>query len=449
MNLLLAIFLLQTLPTGAVTGTVRGADGKPSAGVRVYAIALRDAGDTAKDATVLESLSETDASGRYRLDIPPGRYYIASGAVAAPTYYPDTTDKAAATPITIASAARLDGIDFSTYVARRPTSEFDRGIASFYVSLGLQILSPVLPTMSGVIHLPSGKPAAGMDVLAVPVPGGATPITSPGSIPASSAVRGRADETGQYRLVNIAPGNYYIVSGTPDFITMYPGTTELSKAVSIPVNTRHVINLDFTVSGAVLSGRVLAVGGSPAMGASVQARRSSGTASSADVAGALADRYLWETRVADTDGSFSIPGLPSGRYIVEVSAELSPSQTREIVVGKESVNGVDFALPIVLLSGTIVLEDGSPVPDPHRLGSIVFSSTGSDEESSILRVSSAGTFGGVLDPGEYRLDLPSLPWDYSIVSITSAGRDLLKEPFKMTGAEPAKIEVRLERLSGN
>ena len=449
MNLLLAFFLLQTLPTGAVTGTVRAADGKPAPGVRVYAIALRDVAD-ATDPTALESLSETDASGRYRLDIPPGRYYIASGAVAAPTYYPDTANRAAAIPVTIASGARLDGIDFSRYVARGPAvSEFTRTIISFNATFGLQAPVPVLPTMSGVIRLPNGKPAAGMDVLAVPVPGGATPAGSPGSIAASTAVRGRADDTGQFRLVNVAPGSYYIVAGTPDFITLYPGTTEVSKATSIPVNTRDVINVDFTVSGGVvLSGRVLAVGGAPAMGASVQARRSTGPSSSADVAAVLADRYLWETRVAALDGSFSIPGLPAGRYVVEVSAEFPPNQTREVVVGKEAISGIDFALPIVLLSGGIVLQDGSAVPDANRLGSIVFSSTGGDDESTILRVSSTGTFGGILDPGEYRVDLPSLPWDYSIVSITSAGRDLLKESFKMTETSPAKIEIRLERLSG-
>ena len=135
--------------------------------------------------------------------------------------------------------------------------------------------------------------------------------------------------------------------------------------------------------------------------------------------------------------------------MVEASAESSPTQTREVVAGKDAIKGIDFNLPIVLVSGAIVLDGGLAVPDPHRLGSIIFSSVGNGEDtSSIFRVSNAGTFGGVLEPGEYRVDLPSLPWDYSIVAITSGGRDLLKEAFKMTDSDSQKIEVKVERLSG-
>src|SRR4030095_2937800 len=98
MSFLLAILLLQTAPQnmGVVTGVVRGANRTPSAGVRVYAMAVRDTIEAASFASALESLSETDGSGRYRLEIAPGRYYIASGSVSAPTFYPGTLDAAMA-----------------------------------------------------------------------------------------------------------------------------------------------------------------------------------------------------------------------------------------------------------------------------------------------------------------------------------------------------------------
>src|SRR5678816_4402388 len=94
-------FLLQVgTPMGAVSGTVRSAGGTPTGGVRVYAQQVRDTTD-ANSPAPLEGLVQTDASGRYRLELPAGRYYIASGSVASPTYFPGTTDVASARTITV------------------------------------------------------------------------------------------------------------------------------------------------------------------------------------------------------------------------------------------------------------------------------------------------------------------------------------------------------------
>ncbi|HET9942443.1 MAG TPA: carboxypeptidase-like regulatory domain-containing protein, partial [Terriglobia bacterium] len=65
---------------GVVTGVVYSGDGAPAAGVRVYAFALQARADTANE-TPMESQATTDASGNYRLELPPGRYYIAAGSV--------------------------------------------------------------------------------------------------------------------------------------------------------------------------------------------------------------------------------------------------------------------------------------------------------------------------------------------------------------------------------
>src|SRR5262245_52219849 len=115
--LLLALTLFQFAPqrAGVVTGLVRGASAMPAAGVRVYAIAVREA-DTAGTPPALESLAETDASGRYRLEVQPGRYYLAAGSVGDPTYYPGTTDIAAARIVNVTAGGILQGIDFSGFV---------------------------------------------------------------------------------------------------------------------------------------------------------------------------------------------------------------------------------------------------------------------------------------------------------------------------------------------
>jgi Spy/CpxP family protein refolding chaperone len=70
-----------------------------------------DAMDDALRAMV--SLTQTDSTGRYRLDaIPAGRYYIAAGRVDLPTYYPGTLEVGRGTAVSISSAAPLVDIDF-------------------------------------------------------------------------------------------------------------------------------------------------------------------------------------------------------------------------------------------------------------------------------------------------------------------------------------------------
>ena len=71
----------------SVTGTVRLVDGGPAAGVRVVAMVVPGAGRGGRGTSVLASLTQADKDGRYQLvDIPPGRYYIAAGALDSPTF---------------------------------------------------------------------------------------------------------------------------------------------------------------------------------------------------------------------------------------------------------------------------------------------------------------------------------------------------------------------------
>src|SRR5262245_62486741 len=112
MNALAALLLVQLglQNAGFVTGMVRAANGTPAPGVRVYAIAVRDAAGGGIP-SAFESLTQTDAAGRYKLEISAGRYYIASGSVSAPTYFPGTTELASARVMAITAGATLEGID--------------------------------------------------------------------------------------------------------------------------------------------------------------------------------------------------------------------------------------------------------------------------------------------------------------------------------------------------
>src|SRR5436309_13805621 len=63
----------------------------------------------------LVSLAQTDSAGHYRLEnVPPGRYYIAAGFIAFPTYYPGVTAQSSAVALQVTAGATLTGKDFSS-----------------------------------------------------------------------------------------------------------------------------------------------------------------------------------------------------------------------------------------------------------------------------------------------------------------------------------------------
>jgi len=76
MSLVLAFLLLQNI---AISGTLKNADGKSLAGVRVAAMPV--GGDSVLGTTY------TDKDGRYTLELPPGEYYVVAGNLLWPTYY--------------------------------------------------------------------------------------------------------------------------------------------------------------------------------------------------------------------------------------------------------------------------------------------------------------------------------------------------------------------------
>ena len=65
--------------------------------------------------------------------------------------------------------------------------------------------------------------------------------------------------------------------------------------------------------------------------------------------------------------------------------------------------------------------------------------------TATLPVSAVGTFSGLLDSGEYRIQLPSLPALYVIKSITAGRQDLLKEALKVTRSDSVTLEIRLAK----
>jgi hypothetical protein len=94
-----------------VSGQVRLANGSPAVGIRVWAMAASRPGEPAVD-SVLESITTTDGTGRYRLSgISPGRYHIVAGSLTAPTFHPGRPGEA--TILTIEPGSNATDLNFT------------------------------------------------------------------------------------------------------------------------------------------------------------------------------------------------------------------------------------------------------------------------------------------------------------------------------------------------
>src|SRR6185436_20545968 len=105
LKFLIAMLSMQVnpVPTGIASGVVLSSTGMPASGVRVFAVPAGTSDAVSVNATVFDALTQTDSSGRYRLAIPPGRYYIGAGSVNSPTYYPNTTNISSAKAIVVSA----------------------------------------------------------------------------------------------------------------------------------------------------------------------------------------------------------------------------------------------------------------------------------------------------------------------------------------------------------
>jgi tetratricopeptide (TPR) repeat protein len=114
--------------TGIITGTIQVDGGGSMAGVRVAVISVDDI-----IGANLISLSETDASGRYRLtDVPQGHYYVVAGRVSSFTYFPGGTDRAAAKEVVVEAARTAANINFKVPAdsKRPPPDQYTQQSAS-------------------------------------------------------------------------------------------------------------------------------------------------------------------------------------------------------------------------------------------------------------------------------------------------------------------------------
>ena len=123
--LLISLLFQQASATpgarGTISGELRLPDGTAAQNFRVGARRIPGTSSDTDRIVVFDSITATDALGRYRLEnVPAGQYYIVAGKLTEPTYYPGASVLSGAGTVTIEAGSLLQGIDFGVAQAREP-----------------------------------------------------------------------------------------------------------------------------------------------------------------------------------------------------------------------------------------------------------------------------------------------------------------------------------------
>ena len=265
---------------GSIAGTVY--DAEDSTGIAGAAVTLwyRQGGRHLR--------TFTDQDGNYRFSgLPAGDYYLFANQKGYDGKFYDGADRRRdATPVTVAENAEVTGIDF--YL---PRFETQNGTIT-----GVVTEEP--DSLSGDV----GAPIVGAFVVAIPVSQNAL------------AQFDITDPYGNYRITNLAPGDYIVLTWAPGYVgEFYDNVHDWRQATRIPVEANRVVEgINFALEKVEpgpyrIRGVVRRRAGqnrNPVNGAVVYAFNQNGIAGSA---------------MTDEDGVFVIEGLPAGRYRVKVT----------------------------------------------------------------------------------------------------------------------------------
>jgi protocatechuate 3,4-dioxygenase beta subunit len=247
------------LQKGAViSGRILSPSGEPQTDVRVMAL-RRIAGTQAPPRLIpapMQGMQQTNDLGEFRIaGLPPGEYFVSASpnmqspfggpgvALPAPappgqtrttittTYYPGTTDAAAAQPVAVARGAEVGNISFTL-----------QSLPAFRIS--------------GVVVDEEGKPVAGAFVMLM-----GDPRTGMFMGPAGSRAPSRDD--GQFTIDNVVAGAYHATATIPMTMTSGAGGVTTWSSVGgsgvavAPGERRGAV----TGGVAVASGTAIAMGG--------------------------------------------------------------------------------------------------------------------------------------------------------------------------------------------
>jgi len=263
--------------------------------------------------------------------------------------------------------------------------------------------TPASGVVAGQLRTVQGTPAVSIRVAAIEAP---NETTRPSfgtqyyfeDSPVSTAI---TDNEGRYRLLNIKPGRYFIVSGS----TYYPSTLDADKATIVTISPGATIEaIDFRLQrefGGKVSGRI-----------TPKPDRTAGM--KAILLGPNLDGIL-EAPVA-TDGAFEFGHVPTGAFFVYLSPPFPGMGSYRVEVGNRDIAGLELVRPPThTVSGRIVVQNG---PLPRAL--LAFTTSQSYVDAAI---NPDGTFKAQLHSAKHHVELGGMPGGYSVTSVRLGSQD--------------------------
>ena len=425
--------------TGVIRGRITNTEGRP-----LRRVQLRLSGETIPEGRT----ASTNGLGKFEIrELPAGRFNLsASRAGYLPMSFGQTRIGEPGRPIELADTQVLENSD---------------------------IVLPKTAIISGRVLDEAGEPLAGATVLTMQMKyfNGKRRLLP---------VRGNAitDDTGQYRLSGLEPGEYYVQASsretweadTPDkqmlgFIpTFYPSNPTQGEAQRVRVRVgQEMPGIDV----ALLPGKVGKISGT-AFNSLGQPLAGENVSMSFEIRG---ENFMsmsgGQSAKVNPDGTFTFRNIAPAEYHLNVrvpaTADRGPEAGKAIVsvVGGdvEGVNIVTSAAGGV--SGRLTV-DGGPAAFPNPLTRLIVRAAPADRDMAITGLGSVPDNGRVKEDGAFelkqvigsnRLTVGTLPDGWAIRSIDHSGRDLLTQPFDTQGTTLDGVNIvitnRFPVLSGS
>jgi protocatechuate 3,4-dioxygenase beta subunit len=413
--------------TATIRGRVLAADtGRPLRRARITAFAAELQGQPRN--------TSTDASGEYELnDLPAGRYTIRVTRGGYLTLsYGQRRPREAPKPVQVSDRQTLEHVDFAL---------------------------PKMSIISGRLLDETGDSIEGVNVYA------ARTMFRDGhrQLVLVGRPQTRTDDAGQYRILGLTPGSYYVVAMTRETWTVtrnsvkevlgysptyFPGTTQTGDARRVTLRVgEEAANTDF----ALIPGR---------------AARVSGTAFDSHGRPFKTVEVRQETRGEDfgsfgtvvsaavnADGTFAANSVPPGDYVIgTLTGRDSPDP--QVALMPLHVDGVDIdGISLIgssggVVAGHVITEDGA-VPEIPRLSVTVREPLTGQPSPMLLgafgpplsQVDGDGAFSVKGVVGRARLTV-TLPENWAVKAVLHDGRDITDAPIELaSGQSLADVQV--------